>query len=95
MSNNTSQLYEVMSPWAEADPIPLKGITPRVKGLSGKKIGLFRNSKRVARPTLAVVEARLKEKFPDCEIKSYTFMPNAGINEKEEWKAEDQGGFAF
>lgn len=88
MVNNVSHQYEVMSPWAEAEPIPLKGIAPRVKGLSGKKIGLFRNSKRVARPTLAVVEARLKERFPDCEIKGYTFMPNAGITEKEEWKSK-------
>jgi hypothetical protein len=88
MSNISSHQYEVMSPWAEADPIPLKGIAPRVKGLSGKKIGLFRNSKRAARPALAAVEARLKERFPDSEIKGYTFMPNAGISEKEEWKSK-------
>jgi len=83
ISNNT--LYEVMNPWPEVDPIPLKGIAPRVKDLSGKKIGLFRNSKRAARPSLAVVENRLKARFPDCEIKPYAFMPNAGIAENEEW----------
>ena len=33
--------YEVLSPWAEVDPIPLRGISPRIKTLAGKKIGLF------------------------------------------------------
>jgi hypothetical protein len=88
MSNSTNNLYEVMSPWAEADPIPLQGISPRVKDLSAKKIGLFRNSKRAARPSLAVVEAKLKARFPECEIRPYAFMPNAGITETEEWKAK-------
>jgi hypothetical protein len=85
MSKGTNQLYEVMNPWAEVDPIPLKGIAPRVKDLSAMKIGLFRNSKRAARPTLAVIEARLKARFPGCETKNYTFMPNAGITEQEDW----------
>jgi len=88
MSNNTKNLYEVMSPWAEADPIPLKGIAPRVKDLSGKKIGLFRNSKRAARPSLGVVETNLKARFPGCEIRPYAFMPNAGITETPEWTAK-------
>ena len=86
MSN--SNQYEVMSPWAEADPIPLKGIAPRVKDLSGKRIGMFRNSKRAARPLLAVVEANLKNRFPGCEIKPYAFMPNAGVTETPEWTAK-------
>jgi hypothetical protein len=85
MSISQKNLYEVMSPWAEVDPIPLKGITPRIKGLAGKKIGLFRNSKRAARPILSTIEARLKERFPDSEIKGYSFMPNGGIAENEEW----------
>jgi hypothetical protein len=85
MSN--SNQYEVLSPWAEADPIPLKGNAPRVKDLSAKKIGLFRNSKRAARPSLGVVETNLKKRFPDCEIRPYAFMPNAGITETPEWTA--------
>ena len=79
--------YEVLSPWAEADPIPLRGIAPRPKGLSGRRIGLFRNSKRAAKPSLAVVEERLRTRFPDCEISYYAFMPNAGITETAEWTA--------
>ena len=69
MSNNKSNgQYEVLSPWAEVDPIPLRGISPRVTDLAGKKIGLFRNFKRAAQPMLAVVERKLKERFPDSEI---------------------------
>ncbi len=64
--------YEVLSPWAEADPKPLKGLTaPRVTDLVGKKIGLLCNSKRAARPVMAVVEAKLKERFPTSEISWY------------------------
>jgi hypothetical protein len=59
--------YEVLSPWAEVDPIPLRGISPRLDTLSGKKIGLFANFKRAARPMAAAVEKRLKEKYPDIE----------------------------
>jgi hypothetical protein len=85
MSTGNNTLYEVMNPWAEVDPMHLKGIAPRVQSFAGKKIGLFRNSKRAAKPILAAVEARLKERFPDCEITGYSFMPNAGIAENEEW----------
>jgi hypothetical protein len=35
--------YEVLGPWAEADPIPSRGINPRITDLAGKKIGLYRN----------------------------------------------------
>ena len=59
--------YEVLSPWAEIDPIPLRGISPRLIDLTGKKIGLFCNYKRAARPILTVVEQKLKEKFPTSE----------------------------
>ena len=59
--------YEILSPWAEVDSIPLRGISPRLDTLAGKKIGLFANFKRAARPMAAAVEKRLKEKFPGCE----------------------------
>ncbi len=57
--------YAVLSPWAEADPIPLKGLAPRLATLSGKKIGLLRNNKRAAEPILELASRRLKEKYPD------------------------------
>jgi hypothetical protein len=69
--------YEVLSPWAETDPVPLRGISPRLKNLDTKKIGLFRNFKPMARPISAVLENKLKEKFPSCEISRYdSTFPN-------------------
>jgi hypothetical protein len=59
--------FKVLHPWAEADPIPLRGISPRLSTLAGKKIGLFANFKRAARPIAASVEKRLKTMYPDCE----------------------------
>jgi hypothetical protein len=59
--------YEVLSPWAEVDPMPLRGISPRLDTLAGKKIGLFANFKRAARPMAAAVEKQLKQKYPDIQ----------------------------
>jgi hypothetical protein len=64
--------YEVLSPWADIDPVPLRGITPRPKDLAGKKIGLFSNGKRAAALTLTAVETRLKEQVPLVETTWYT-----------------------
>ena len=54
MTDKPSNGYEVLSPWAEADPIPFRGISPRLGTLEGKKIGLLANSKRAAAPTMQV-----------------------------------------
>ena len=59
--------FEVLSPWAEADPIPLRGISPRMETLAGKKIGLFVNYKRAARPMAESIERRLKAMYPDVQ----------------------------
>jgi hypothetical protein len=67
MADN-SGIYEVLSPWAEADPKPLRGLTPRLASLAGKKIGLLCNNKRAGKPIQTVVERKLKEKFPDIQI---------------------------
>ncbi|HJX35088.1 MAG TPA: hypothetical protein VJ373_07930 [Desulfatiglandales bacterium] len=75
--DSSEYLYEVLSPWAEADPIPLRGISPRLDSLSGKKIGLFANFKRAARPIQAEVERRLKERFPGIETSLFdSSLPN-------------------
>ena len=84
--------YETLSPWAETDPVPLRGLTARLDTLANKKIGLFRNFKDAALPIMTVVEQKLKQRFPDCEISSF-YNPAAGVNggnkkeraEFEEW----------
>ena len=63
----TSQ-YEVLSPWADADAVVLKGLAPRLTSLEGKKIGLLHNVKRAARPMLAAVERELKDRFPTLQV---------------------------
>ncbi len=69
--------YEVLSPWADVDPIPLRGISPRADTLAGKKIGIFANFKRAAVPIAREVEKRLKERFPDSQISLYhSTVPN-------------------
>ena len=56
--------YEVLSPWADVDPRPLKGLAPRVTDLNGKTVGLLHNVKIASKPILGTIEKKLKEKFP-------------------------------
>ena len=58
-------MYDVLSPWAEADPRPLQGITPRLADLSGKRIGLYANYKRAAVPIQDAMQAALQSRFGD------------------------------
>lgn len=72
--------YEVLSPWAEADPIPLNGITPRPGDLAGKIIGLFCSRfKPASTPILKVVESRLKEKYPSARFSWFNFDRNEDL----------------
>jgi len=63
--------YEVLSPWGEADPKPIKGISPRLDNLSGKKIGLFANYKRAALPIAISLQKRLRSMYPDSQVSIY------------------------
>ncbi len=63
--------YEVLSPWAEADPKQLNGISPRLADLAGKKIGLLCNNKRAAPLILDVTERLLKERYPTCQTSRF------------------------
>jgi hypothetical protein len=92
MTNKANPEYEVLSPWAEADPISFRGISPRLEGLAGKKIGLLRNTKRAAPPIMNVIWKRIKERFPTAEITEFANLrPNEVIVEQdakvefEEW----------
>jgi len=65
--------YEVLSPWAEIDPLPLKALSSRVTDLEGKKVGLFVNNKRAAPLIMAAVEQKLQERFPTAEFSYFHF----------------------
>jgi hypothetical protein len=78
--NKPEPQYQVLNPWAEADPIPLKGLSaPRLDNLAGKKIGLFVNYKRAARPIAESVERRLRAMYPDVQI-SYFVSPEWNVS---------------
>ena len=72
--------FEVLSPWADVDPIPLRGISPRIESLAGKKIGLFVNPKRAALPIAESIQRRLAAMYPDVEIIMYRSY-GANVNE--------------
>jgi hypothetical protein len=59
-------IYDVLSPWAETDAIPLKGITPRIDDVRGKRLGLYANYKRAAAPIQDAVEAELVRRYGDA-----------------------------
>jgi len=85
MSTSNQGIYEVLSPWAEADPVPIRGLTaPRLNDLEGKKIGLYRNDKRAAGPILNVIEKKLKERFPGLQVSWYTSQ-KTDVPEFEDW----------
>jgi|APIni6443716594_1056825.scaffolds.fasta_scaffold221200_1 hypothetical protein len=67
-----SEQCEVLSPWAEADPVPLRGISERLKDLSGKMIGLHADNKPAAVPILKVVEKRMHELYPTATFAWFT-----------------------
>jgi hypothetical protein len=85
----TDAQYEVLSPWAEVDPVPPRGLSPRLASLDGKKIGLFLNTKRAAKPMAAVIAKRLKEKFPTSETSIFA-SPLSTIILRESKKEEAQ-----
>ena len=90
--------YDVLSPWAEVDPIPLRGISPRLETLAGKKIGLFVNYKRAARPIGVALEKRLKSMYPGSEISSFYSLEwnvlESESKNKEKFKAWAQNADA-
>ena len=82
--NKANGQYEVLSPWADADTVPQRGLTaPRMADLAGKKIGLLCNPKRAARPISTVVEGELRERFPTSEISRYFTLRGTGPAEIE------------
>ena len=60
-----------MNPWADADPMPLKGILPGLDTLKGKRIGVFANSKRSAPLQAEAVQRKLKERISGIETDYY------------------------
>ncbi len=70
-----SDSYDVLSPWAEVDPVPLKGLSPRLPDVTGKTIGTFELGFKIASgPILNEVQKQLSQKFPTAKFKRF-FLP--------------------
>lgn len=83
MVENNGTFYEVLSPWAEADPISFRPISLRINDLSGKKIGLFGNIKRVTEPIMKTLEDRLKKQYPGASVSRFiNTVANESITEQ-------------
>jgi hypothetical protein len=95
LAKDLPQQYEVLSPWAEVDPMPVRGISPRVSTLAGKKVGLFANFKRAAKPIAEAIEKRLKAQYPDIQTSIFdSRLPNVTETEtvnKEKFEAWAKG----
>ena len=77
--------YEVLNPWAEVDPIPLRGISPRLTDLPDKTIGLYSQiRKRTSHPMQTVVEKKLKERFPTVKLSHFLFDKTTGVSLPED-----------
>jgi len=84
--DRTGATYEVLSPWADADPVLLKGLAPRLDKLDGKTIGLLCNNKRTAPLILEVTAKFLKQRFPTATIshfKTQSFSVSSLEKERE------------
>ena len=87
MSGINAGSYEVLSPWAEAEHVSLRGLSPRLNDLTGKKLGLLCNNKRAAPVILDIAEKILKERYPDSEISMFhsrTFSVSALEKDRKE-----------
>jgi hypothetical protein len=88
-------VYEVLSPWAEADPRPLYGIVPRIPDLAGRRIGLFASNKPAAPRIMEILERKLRARFPSSKISRYdaeeSFLVLQAVGKRktffEEWVA--------
>jgi hypothetical protein len=89
MANATRVSYASLSPWAEVDNIPPRGLKPRLADLKGKTIGLFIDSKRAAKPMLNLVEKKLKERYP---VSEFSYFYSIVINEPA-YETDKKGQF--
>ena len=91
MKNNECQ-YQVLGPWAEAEPVSLQGISPRLTDLKDKTIGLYDSTKKAAFGILTVIEEQLREKFPTTKFSWFNAggywhgQPHFLEPQHQEWK---------
>ncbi|MEM1542722.1 MAG: hypothetical protein QXF59_05715 [Candidatus Bathyarchaeia archaeon] len=65
--------YEVLNPCGEVDPLPLRGLNPRVKSLDGVTVGLFAGFKGHWFLILKEVARQLETRFPSTKFSFYEY----------------------
>jgi hypothetical protein len=71
MAGKSSETLKVLNPRGERDPVPARGISPRVAKLAGKKIGLYWNGKQDGDYFWDTIEKLLQKKFPTATVLRY------------------------
>ncbi len=66
--NKAPVVLEVLNPRGEIPPVQAIGLTPRLKDLNGKKVGLIDNGKVGAGTFLDAVEEELKKRLPGIVV---------------------------
>ena len=81
--------YEVLSPWAEVDPVPPRALQPRVTDLSGKTIGLFAFFKPTGPFVMKEIEQKLQERFPAARFSHFHYpVEDVEILSDDNYKAK-------
>ncbi len=81
--------YEVLNPWAETDPRPLSGLSPRVTDLAGATVGLLCHWKIASKAILTFVEERLKQRYPAMKTTWFFRARGADAVSRDYLKPED------
>ncbi len=68
-----SEVYTVLSPWAEADVDAQVGLSPRLDTLSGKTIGLFANFKGHSALILDSIAQGISREYPDIRFTRFVY----------------------
>jgi hypothetical protein len=71
MKEKYKEVLRVLNPRGERDPIPARGISPRVPELEGKRIGLYWNGKPDGDYFWDTIEGLLKKRYPTATILRY------------------------
>ncbi|MBR1781050.1 MAG: hypothetical protein IJ751_06600 [Oscillospiraceae bacterium] len=81
--------YTVLSPWARVDTAQICGLSPRLDTLNGKTIGMFADLFMVGVRMQENLEAELRRRYPDVNIKYIRYtVETKRIEDDPEFRAE-------
>lgn len=72
-----SEIYAVLSPWAQSDYLKKNPISPRLSDLVGKTIGLYASFKEYHPFFMRELERQMTAMFPNTKFSHYTYIVDA------------------